>query len=34
MNTLLLEYLRKASDWLNITMGHVEGLDWLLEMCM
>ena len=34
MNTLLLEYSRKAPDWLKITMGHAEGLDWFPELCM
>ena len=33
-NTLILEYLRPASDWSKITMDHVEGSDWFLEICI
>ena len=34
MDTLLFEYLCLASDWFKITMGHAEGSDWSLELCM
>ena len=34
MNTLLLEYLCKAPDWLKITMGHAGESGWLSTVCM
>ena len=32
LNTLLLEYLYKASDWSKINMGYAEGCDWFPEL--